>query len=69
MHGPVAFELAAPSGAHWSFVPDEEPVTVIEGTAIELCNVAARRVSPGETTLARTGPDADNVLALVRTYA
>jgi uncharacterized protein (TIGR03084 family) len=69
MHGSVAFELEAPSSAHWSFVPDDEPSTLIAGTAIDLCNVAARRVVPSETALVASGPDAADVLALVRTYA
>jgi hypothetical protein len=34
-----------------------------------LCAVAARRVAPSATSLVGEGPDADAVLALVRTYA
>jgi uncharacterized protein (TIGR03084 family) len=67
--GPVAFELVAPSGAPWHFVPDAEPATSIEGPGAELCLVAARRVAPDETRLRGTGPDARAVLELVRTYA
>jgi uncharacterized protein (TIGR03084 family) len=62
--GPVAFELDAPSGAPWHFVPDEEPATVIEGPGADLCLVAARRVTPGATSLRARGPDADAVLEL-----
>ena len=69
LHGPVAFELRSPAGERWDFVPDEPPATVIRGDAFELCQVAARRVDPIETNLQRTGPDADAVLATVRTYA
>jgi len=71
--GPVAFELQAPSGARWHFVPvtdpATEPVTVIEGDGVELCLVAARRVAPDDTSLHGAGPDARTVLELVRTYA
>lgn len=71
--GPVAFELQAPSGAPWHFVPvtepPTEPVTVIEGDGAELCLVAARRVAPDDTSLRGAGPDARAVLELVRTYA
>jgi uncharacterized protein (TIGR03084 family) len=67
--GPVAFHLRAPSGATWSFVPDEEALTVIEGDGAELCLVAARRVVPSSTSLRATGPDGPSVLELVRTYA
>lgn len=67
--GPVAFELRAPSGEAWDFVPDAEPLTVIRGEAVELCLVAARRVAPEHTALRGEGPDAQAVLELVRTYA
>jgi len=67
--GPVAFDLRAPSGARWHFVPEEEPATVIEGSGYELCLVAARRRAPDETSLHGSGPDVDSVLELVRTYA
>jgi uncharacterized protein (TIGR03084 family) len=67
--GPVAFELRAPSRARWQMIPDEQPVTVIEGSGHELCLVAARRVAPDETSLGGTGPDVASVLELVRTYA
>ena len=69
LSGPVAFKLRSPSGAEWHFVPDTEPATLIEGTAAELCLVAARRVAAGDTSLRGTGPDAQAVLELVRTYA
>ena len=67
--GPVAFDLRAPSGARWQFVPDTQPATTIEGAGAELCLVAARRVAPDNTSLRGEGPDARAVLELVRTYA
>ncbi len=67
--GPVAFELRAPSGERWHFVPDTEPATVIEGSGADLCLVAARRVAAEDTSLRGSGPDARAVLELVRTYA
>jgi uncharacterized protein (TIGR03084 family) len=67
--GPVAFDLRAPSGARWQFMPDADPTTVIEGSGAELCLVAARRVSPEATSLRGSGPDGRAVLELVRTYA
>lgn len=69
MIGPVAFRLIAPSGEEWNFVPEEPVVTTIFGPATELCAVAARRVDPSATSLRGEGPNADDVLALVRTYA
>jgi uncharacterized protein (TIGR03084 family) len=65
----VAFELRAPSGEAWDFIPDVEPSTVIRGDAIDLCRVAAQRAEPSDTGLRGAGPDAEAVLELVRTYA
>jgi MDMPI C-terminal domain len=67
--GPVAFQLRAPSGAAWDFLPEAEPATTIRGDGAELCQVAARRMAPEDTALTGDGPDADAVLELVRTYA
>jgi uncharacterized protein (TIGR03084 family) len=67
--GPVEFDLVGPSGTRWHFVPEGEAPTVIEGPGADLCLVAARRVAPDETRLRGTGPDAQAVLELVRTYA
>jgi uncharacterized protein (TIGR03084 family) len=69
LHGPVEFDLRAPSGARWHFEPSDEPATRVEGDGAELCLVAARRVEPAQTSLRATGIDADAVLELVRTYA
>jgi len=69
LHGPVAFELVGPSGSAWTFLPDDGPVTTVRGDGVELCLVAARRVDPADTDLEADGPDAAEVLELVRTYA
>jgi uncharacterized protein (TIGR03084 family) len=69
LSGPVAFDLVAPSGARWEFQPDGQPATVVTGDGVELCGVAGRRLTPDQTALVATGPDADAVLELVRTYA
>jgi uncharacterized protein (TIGR03084 family) len=72
LSGPVGFHLRAPSGAAWDFEPDDHTSgehTVIEGDGVELCLVAARRVTPDATSLRGSGPDAAAVLELVRTYA
>ncbi len=67
--GPVAFHLLGPSGETWDFVPDEPAATIITGPGVDLCLVAARRVSPADSALVGRGPDAAAVLELVRTYA
>jgi uncharacterized protein (TIGR03084 family) len=69
LHGPVAFELTAPSGDAWTFRPDEPASTTVRGAAVELCQVAGRRVDPAATALTAEGPDGPAVLELVRTYA
>ena len=76
---PVAFHLTGPDGAEWNFDPpaaddasdeDDAPeITVVEGDGVDLVRVAARRIEPEDTGLRATGPDADAVLDLVRTYA
>ena len=69
LRGPVAFLLTSPRGEAWDFVPDDGAVTTISGKAEDLCAVAARRVDAATTSLEGKGPDAQSVLALVRTYA
>lgn len=67
--GPVAFELTGPDGNRWGFELAEAPATTVRGDGVELCMVAARRVDPSQTGLVAEGPDARDVLSLVRTYA
>lgn len=69
MAGPVAFRLVSPAGESWDFLPDGPASTTISGPAIDLCNVASRRVDASATALVGEGPDAEAVLELVRTYA
>jgi uncharacterized protein (TIGR03084 family) len=66
--GPVTFELTGPTGDPWHF-ESEGAVTVVRGTAEDLCNVAGRRALPAEVGLHAEGADADDVLDLVRTFA
>ena len=67
--GAVGFDLVGPTGDAWSFGLDDDPMTVVTGSGVELCEVAGRRRDPLATALAATGPDAVAVLELVRTYA
>lgn len=68
--GPVRFELTAPrdASAAWVFGDDGAP-TVITGPAHDLCRVAGQRGTAAETALTGSGPDADAVLRLMRTFA
>ena len=67
--GAVALHLTAPSGDHWDFEPDEPATTTVTGSALEWCQLAARRKLSEETSLRAEGPDGEAVLALARTYA
>ena len=69
--GAVRFVLTAPSGDGWTFESDdaEDEVTTVTGDAVDLCTVAGQRAAASETGLRAEGPDADAVLALVRTFA
>ncbi len=68
MHGEVDFVLQSPSGEVWEFISDGASST-ITGSAVDLCAVAARRLDPAASSLQGSGPDAGDVLSLVRTYA
>lgn len=71
LSAPVAFELSGPGGRAWSFRPTEETAdrTVVRGTAADLCEVAGQRAEAAATGLVAEGPDAADVLRLVRTFA
>ena len=79
--GPVAVSLTGPDGTAWDFTPDGPAATTVTGPALDFCRVAARRIDPSDTALTATGadaaatdlqaqgPDAAEVLRLVRTFA
>jgi len=75
LHGSVVFQLTAPDGSTWEFPGSTEPpessdrVTVVTGPAIDLCRVAGQRLDASSSALEAAGPDADRVLALIRTFA
>lgn len=67
--GPVRFAVTAPvSGETWAFGDADAP-TVVTGPAVDLCRVAGQRASAADTALSAAGPDAADVLALMRTFA
>jgi uncharacterized protein (TIGR03084 family) len=67
--GEVAVDLVAPDGGTWAFGDPGTATTIVRGPATDFCEVAARRLDPADSDLTATGPDAQSVLALVRTYA
>jgi hypothetical protein len=66
----VRFELTSPvdESTVWRFGGDGAE-TVISGAAVELCQVAGQRATAAETSLRAVGPDAEDVLRLMRTFA
>ena len=67
--GPVRFEVrAAESDDVWIF-GDEHAPTVVQGPALDLCHVAGQRADAADTALSASGPDAEGVLLLMRTFA
>jgi uncharacterized protein (TIGR03084 family) len=68
MNGNVRFELDTSIGEVWVF-GDDDADTVLRGPVHELLEVAAQRANAADTSLTAEGPDADAVLALVRTFA
>ena len=69
MSGPVALDLDGVDNERWTFGIDDDPLTTITGSALDLCLVAGRRVAPDATSLHGIGPDTDDVLAVIRTFA
>jgi uncharacterized protein (TIGR03084 family) len=62
-------DLTAPDGAaHWRFGPHGAE-SVISGPAGAFCRVAVRRLPPGRSGLAASGPHGPAALRLLRTYA
>jgi uncharacterized protein (TIGR03084 family) len=66
--GPVALHLKAPNASNWDF-DEGGAATTVSGSALEFCLIAGRRRAPEATAVTASGPDAEAVLALVRTYA
>lgn len=66
--GSLLISLDSPSGRTWSFGEDYG-ATKLTGPAVDFCLLAARRLDPTQARLSAEGPDADAVLAHVRTYA
>jgi uncharacterized protein (TIGR03084 family) len=69
LSGPVELDLTGPAGEGWDFVPDEPAKTFITGPALDLCEVAGQRARAADTALSGSGPDAEAVLELIRTFA
>jgi hypothetical protein len=58
----------SPGGEPWDYGDPDAP-TVVRGPAGDFCRVAVRRLAPPASSLRTSGPLADEVLRVVRTYA
>lgn len=67
--GPIVFSLDAPDGTTWTFGEPAAAITTITGSALDLCTVAGQRGDAAGTSLHGDGPDAADVLRLMRTFA
>jgi len=65
---PVRVELVAPSGAVWTWGPDDATDRV-EGTALDFCLVVTQRRPVGTTALRTTGAAATEWMELAQAFA
>ncbi|WP_232677333.1 TIGR03084 family metal-binding protein [Nocardioides sp. R-C-SC26] len=61
-------ELTAPSGAVWSWGPDDAAERV-DGSAVDFCLLVTQRVHRADTDLVATGPGADAWLDIAQCFA
>jgi enediyne biosynthesis protein E11 len=61
------FELTAPSGAVWTFGP-ENAMQTITGPAVDLCLLATRRRHHADLDIVAQGPDAEAWLDIAQCY-
>jgi len=66
--GEVRVELRAPSGAIWTWGP-EDAVDVVVGDAEDFCLVVTRRRHPADTALVARGPLAEEWLPIAQAFA
>jgi uncharacterized protein (TIGR03084 family) len=64
----VRVELTAPSGALWTWGPDDAPEAV-HGSAYDFCLLATQRVHRADTDLLAEGPGADAWLDIAQCFA
>ncbi|MEV5435074.1 TIGR03084 family metal-binding protein [Streptomyces sp. NPDC052682] len=65
---PVRVELRAPSGALWTYGPEEAPQRVT-GPALDFCLLVTQRAHRADLALRADGPDADRWLDLAQAFA
>ena len=65
---PVHCTLTTSSGTLLSFGPSDAP-SIVAGALGAFCRVGARRLAPGDSGLATSGPHAEAALRVLRNYA
>ena len=65
---PLRVELTAPSGATWTYGP-EDASDRITGPAGDFCRVVTQRIHPSDTALVATGPHAAEFLSIAQAFA
>lgn len=66
--GDVRVELAAPSGAVWTWGP-EGAADKVSGPALDFCLVVTQRRHPGDTAIVAEGPLAEEWMSLAQAFA
>jgi uncharacterized protein (TIGR03084 family) len=61
------FELTGPSGAEWTFGPDDAEQR-ITGPAVDFCLLVTRRRHPDDLAVRATGPDAEQWIEIAQAY-
>lgn len=61
-------ELVAPSGAIWTWGPEEAEQRVV-GSAYDFCRLVTQRIHRADTDLVATGDDADRWLGVAQAFA
>lgn len=64
----VRVELVAPSGAVWTFGPEDAPQRVT-GTAWDFCRLVTQRINRSDTDLVAVGAEADQWLDIAQCFA
>lgn len=65
---PLFISLESPSGAHWTWGPEDAPDRIF-GTAGDFCRVATRRIHVEDTALRWEGEGAGEYLEIIQAFA
>jgi uncharacterized protein (TIGR03084 family) len=66
--GAARVELHAPSGATWTWGPEDAP-DLVRGPALDFCLLVTQRLHRDDTALEASGPDAERWLGIAQCFA